>query len=176
MPFKGSFIYCNRWRRLFQYALRFEVLQMSAIFPQYFCSQLQPSRSNYMYTYSCQSIIPIQGRNLWRFQSLAIYQLPSFHSRFYNFSQELDKLWIIELSKFLLFFCFSGVHFNSAHVHPTIEQIDQSFGATHPGVYDSEKQLFVLNFRGLSFEFHIESKFEVSKFTVLYLSRIIQKP
>jgi hypothetical protein len=28
---------------------------------------------------------------------------------------------------------FSGVHFNSPHVHPTIEQIDQSFGATHPG-------------------------------------------
>ena len=29
-------------------------------------------------------------------------------------------------------------------------------------VYNSERQLFVLNFRGLSFEFHIESKFEVS--------------
>ena len=31
-------------------------------------------------------------------------------------------------------------------------------------MYDSEKQLFVLNFRGLSFEFHIESKFEVSTY------------
>ena len=30
-------------------------------------------------------------------------------------------------------------------------------------VYNSERQLFVLNFRGLSFEFHIESKFEVSR-------------
>ena len=30
-------------------------------------------------------------------------------------------------------------------------------------VYHAEKQLFVLNFRGLSFEFHIESKFEVSR-------------
>jgi hypothetical protein len=29
-------------------------------------------------------------------------------------------------------------------------------------VYDSEKQLFILNFRGLSFSFPIESKFEVS--------------
>ncbi|CAC5409150.1 UPF0183 protein C16orf70 homolog,UPF0183 protein C16orf70,UPF0183 protein CG7083 [Mytilus coruscus] len=55
---------------------------------------------------------------------------------------------------------FSGVHFSSPQVQPTIEQIDQSFGATHPGVYNSEKQLFVLNFRGLSFDFPIESKFE----------------
>ena len=31
-------------------------------------------------------------------------------------------------------------------------------------VYHSEKQLFVLNFRGLSFEFHIESKYEVKSF------------
>lgn len=29
--------------------------------------------------------------------------------------------------------CFSGVHFNSQAIAPTIEQIDQSFGATHPG-------------------------------------------
>lgn len=28
---------------------------------------------------------------------------------------------------------FSGVHFNTSQIHPTIEQIDQSFGATHPG-------------------------------------------
>lgn len=27
----------------------------------------------------------------------------------------------------------SGVHFNSLQVQPTIEQIDMSFGATHPG-------------------------------------------
>lgn len=30
-------------------------------------------------------------------------------------------------------FFFSGVHFNSQAIAPTIEQIDQSFGATHPG-------------------------------------------
>ena len=29
--------------------------------------------------------------------------------------------------------CCSGVHFNSQAIAPTIEQIDQSFGATHPG-------------------------------------------
>lgn len=28
---------------------------------------------------------------------------------------------------------YSGVHFNSQAIAPTIEQIDQSFGATHPG-------------------------------------------
>lgn len=43
---------------------------------------------------------------------------------------------------------------------PSIEQIEHSFGATHPGVYDAEKQLFVLNFRGLSFYFPVESKYQ----------------
>jgi hypothetical protein len=58
---------------------------------------------------------------------------------------------------------FSGLTFNSPEVLPSIEQIEHSFGATHPGVYDTEKQLFVLNFRGLSFCFPVESKFQVSK-------------
>lgn len=73
-------------------------------------------------------------------------------------SQRLKIIEVYQMSKVKLKYC--GVHFNAQHVQPTIEQIDQSFGATHPGVYHSEKQLFVLNFRGLSFEFHIESKFE----------------
>jgi len=34
-------------------------------------------------------------------------------------------------------------------------------------VYNSEKQLFVLNFRGLSFDFPIESKFEVREATLI---------
>lgn len=50
--------------------------------------------------------------------------------------------------------------FNSPEVLPSIEQIEHSFGATHPGVYDAERQLFALNFRGLSFYFPIESKFQ----------------
>ena len=61
------------------------------------------------------------------------------------------------------FVYFSGLTFNSPEVLPSIEQIEHSFGATHPGVYDTEKQLFVLNFRGLSFCFPVESKFQVSK-------------
>ena len=44
---------------------------------------------------------------------------------------------------------------------PTIEQIDQSFGATRPGVYDEEKKIFTLTFRGLAFEFPAETKFQV---------------
>lgn len=34
---------------------------------------------------------------------------------------------------FFASFLYSGVHFNSPQVQPTIEQIDMSFGATHPG-------------------------------------------
>lgn len=52
--------------------------------------------------------------------------------------------------------------FNSPEVLPSIEQIEHSFGATHPGVYDADKQLFVLNFRGLSFYFPVESKYQSS--------------
>ncbi|KAK3086507.1 hypothetical protein FSP39_019366, partial [Pinctada imbricata] len=73
-------------------------------------------------------------------------------------SQRLKIIEVNNMSKVRLKYC--GVHFNSPQVQPTIEQIDQSFGATHPGVYNSEKQLFVLNFRGLSFDFPIESRFE----------------
>ncbi|XP_071174921.1 phagosome assembly factor 1-like [Mytilus edulis] len=73
-------------------------------------------------------------------------------------SQRLKVIEVNNLGKVKLKYC--GVHFSSPQVQPTIEQIDQSFGATHPGVYNSEKQLFVLNFRGLSFDFPIESKFE----------------
>ena len=58
-------------------------------------------------------------------------------------------------------FHFSDVLFNCPEVSPTIEQIDQSFGATHPGVYDGEKQVFTLTFRGLSFEFPAQTQFQV---------------
>jgi len=39
---------------------------------------------------------------------------------------------MIKTDSYLLY-SFSGVHFNSPQVQPTIEQIDMSFGATHPG-------------------------------------------
>lgn len=77
------------------------------------------------------------------------------------FDSSVQRLKIIEvyqMGKVKLKYC--GVHFNSPRMEPTIDQIDQSFGATHPGVYDSSHQLFILNFRGVSFTFPIDSKFE----------------
>jgi len=56
---------------------------------------------------------------------------------------------------------YCGVVFNSHETIPTVEQIENSFGATHPGMYDSAKQLFVLNFRGLTFYFPVDSKYQV---------------
>lgn len=73
-------------------------------------------------------------------------------------AQRLKIIEVNNMNKVKLKYC--GVPFNTPQVRPTIEQIDQSFGATHPGVYIAEKQLFVLNFRGLSFDFPIDSKFE----------------
>ena len=43
---------------------------------------------------------------------------------------------------------YCGVHFNSPTVSPTNDQIEMSFGATHPGVFDPANQQFILNFRG----------------------------
>uniref|UniRef100_A0A7N6BRZ1 Uncharacterized protein n=1 Tax=Anabas testudineus TaxID=64144 RepID=A0A7N6BRZ1_ANATE len=69
---------------------------------------------------------------------------------------------VYDLSKVKLKYC--GVHFNSQAIAPTIEQIDQSFGATHPGVYNAAEQLFHLNFRGLSFSFQLDSWNEAPKY------------
>ena len=68
-------------------------------------------------------------------------------------------------------FHFSDVLFNCPEVSPTIEQIDQSFGATHPGVYDGEKQVFTLTFRGLSFEFPAQTQFQVR--TIVHLITVL---
>ena len=68
-----------------------------------------------------------------------------------------------------LFFHFRDAVFNSSEVSPTIEQVDQTFGATHPGVYDSDKKVFTLTFRGLSFEFPAETQFQVHIKKIIYL-------
>uniref|UniRef100_A0A3B3I521 Phagosome assembly factor 1 n=1 Tax=Oryzias latipes TaxID=8090 RepID=A0A3B3I521_ORYLA len=77
-------------------------------------------------------------------------------------NQRLKVIEVYDLSKVKLKYC--GVHFNSQAIAPTIEQIDQSFGATHPGVYNPAEQLFHLNFRGLSFSFQLESWNEAPKY------------
>lgn len=77
----------------------------------------------------------------------------------------------------------SGSPFCSPEILPTRQQIDDSFGATHPGGerlprsaprcvrrerrvfpsdYDAAQQMFVLNFRGLSFSFQADPKLQVS--------------
>lgn len=59
-----------------------------------------------------------------------------------------------------LYHLISGTPFNSPEVEPSIEQIEHSFGATHPGVYDASRQMFALNFRGLTFYFPVDSKLQ----------------
>ncbi|KAM8891502.1 phagosome assembly factor 1 isoform 2-T2 [Spinachia spinachia] len=79
-------------------------------------------------------------------------------------NQRLKVIEVYDLSKVKLKYC--GVHFNSQAISPTIEQIDQSFGATHPGVYNAAEQLFHLNFRGLSFSFQLDSWNEAPKYEI----------
>lgn len=57
---------------------------------------------------------------------------------------------------------YCGLHFNSPEVLPSIEQIENSFGSTHPAIYDSSKNSFALNFRGLTFFFHVDSKMQAN--------------
>jgi hypothetical protein len=73
-------------------------------------------------------------------------------------NQRLKTIEVHDLT--LLKLKYSDGVFNSSEVSPTIEQIDQSFGATHPGVYDCDSKVFNLTFRGLSFEFPAETQFQ----------------
>ncbi|XP_066249037.1 PHAF1 protein CG7083 [Euwallacea similis] len=73
-------------------------------------------------------------------------------------SQRLKIILIYNMKLVKLKYC--GLTFNSPELLPSIEQIEHSFGATHPGEYDSAKQVFTLNFRGLSFYFPVDSKYQ----------------
>lgn len=89
-----------------------------------------------------------------------IINLPQDGIRLF-FDPVVQRLKIIEIYNMkLVKLKYCGLSFNCPEVLPSIEQIEHSFGATHPGVYDAEKQLFALNFRGLSFYFPVESKFQ----------------
>uniref|UniRef100_A0A6B2EJM2 Uncharacterized protein n=1 Tax=Phlebotomus kandelakii TaxID=1109342 RepID=A0A6B2EJM2_9DIPT len=77
------------------------------------------------------------------------------------FDPVVQRLKIIEVFNMkLVKLKYCGLPFNSPEVAPSIEQIEHSFGATHPGVYDAAKQLFALHFRGLSFYFPVDSKLQ----------------
>ncbi|CAH0390282.1 unnamed protein product [Bemisia tabaci] len=73
-------------------------------------------------------------------------------------SQRLKIIDIVNMRLVKLKYC--GMLFNTPEILPSIEQIEHSFGATHPAIYDAERQTFVLNFRGLSFTFHVDSKLQ----------------
>ncbi|GFR23583.1 UPF0183 protein C16orf70 homolog [Trichonephila clavata] len=75
-------------------------------------------------------------------------------------SQRLKVIEVYCMNKTKLKYC--GNVFCSPEVAPTLEQIDHSFGATHPGEYHSSQQVFVLNFRGLTFAFAIDPKLQPS--------------
>lgn len=77
---------------------------------------------------------------------------------FDSVSQRLRVIEIFSMNLVKLKYC--GIVFNSKDVVPTIDQIDHSFGATHPGVYDADRRIFTLNFRGLSFTFVVEQASE----------------
>jgi len=79
---------------------------------------------------------------------------------FDSISQRLKIIEIYDLSLVRLKYC--DLPFNCPDVSPTIEQIDQSFGATLPGVYDEARRVFTLTFRGLAFEFPAATKFQPS--------------
>lgn len=71
-------------------------------------------------------------------------------------SQRLKVIEMTDMSKVKLTYC--GSTFCSPEVLPTRQQIDDCFGATHPGEYDASQQMFVLHFRGLSFSFLADPK------------------
>ncbi|XP_023016363.2 PHAF1 protein CG7083 isoform X1 [Leptinotarsa decemlineata] len=87
-----------------------------------------------------------------------IINLPQDGIRLYfdPVSQRLKVIEIISMKAVKLKYC--GLEFNSPEILPSLEQIEHSFGATHPGIYDTEKQIFMLNFRGVSFYFPVEQK------------------
>jgi len=77
---------------------------------------------------------------------------------FHPVFQRLKMIEIVNLKNIKLKYC--GMVFNAPEVMPTIQQVEHTFGATHPGVFDAEKQTFTLNFRGISFCFNVDSKFQ----------------
>uniref|UniRef100_A0A674MWQ6 Phagosome assembly factor 1 n=1 Tax=Takifugu rubripes TaxID=31033 RepID=A0A674MWQ6_TAKRU len=118
------------------------------------------------------SILQKHCRIIKNVQVLYSEQMPLSHDLILNLTQDGIKLLFDATNQRLkvILRCgrerLSGVHFNSQAVVPTIEQIDQSFGATHPGVYVPAEQLFHLNFRGLSFSFQLDSWNEAPKYEV----------
>lgn len=74
---------------------------------------------------------------------------------FDSYNQRLKLIEISDLKKSKLRFC--GNYFNNLPaVQPTIDQINDTFGITQPGEYDTNSGLFLLHFPGLLFTFNID--------------------
>lgn len=81
------------------------------------------------------------------------------------FDPVVQRLKIIEIYNMkLVKLKYCGLPFNSPEVLPSIEQIEHSFGATHPGVYDSEKQVS-LKYRFIG----------IQRYRTYYSTRVIVK-
>ncbi|EDV29033.1 uncharacterized protein TRIADDRAFT_49777 [Trichoplax adhaerens] len=75
-------------------------------------------------------------------------------------TQRLKIIEVYDLDRVKL--TYSGSHFNSPTIKPTFEQVTKSFGHTRPGEYDTANRTCTLNFRGLSFVFSGNFKYEPS--------------
>uniref|UniRef100_A0A3B5MBC4 Phagosome assembly factor 1 n=1 Tax=Xiphophorus couchianus TaxID=32473 RepID=A0A3B5MBC4_9TELE len=120
------------------------------------------------------SILQKHCRVIKNVQVLYSEQTPLSHDLILNLTQDGIKLLFdatnqrlkVRMARLAQISNSHCIHFNSQAITPTIEQIDQSFGATHPGVYNAAEQLFHLNFRGLSFSFQLDSWNEAPKYEV----------
>lgn len=52
---------------------------------------------------------------------------------------------------------YNGKYFSSPETLPSLHQIEIAFGATLPGLYDKEKKLYALNFKGITFYFPVDN-------------------
>lgn len=68
-------------------------------------------------------------------------------------NQRLRMIEICDLKKLKI--RFSGKN-NPSAIVPTIDQINEIFGITHPGHYDNQSNVFLLQFPGLHFTFNID--------------------
>ncbi|XP_065889838.1 phagosome assembly factor 1-like isoform X2 [Dysidea avara] len=65
--------------------------------------------------------------------------------------QRLKIIEVYDIEKVILKYCTKP--FSSPDVRATIDQIYRSFGDTHPGEYDKDNTVYLLNFRGILFSF-----------------------
>lgn len=73
-------------------------------------------------------------------------------------NQRLKVIEVYDFSKVKLKYC--DHYFNSPQHQPTPEQIEEAFGATRPGHFNSEYHAYIMSFRGVTFFFQVNQQFE----------------